>query len=155
VPVGAVGKSAPARSAGVTGSTEPDHCRIKGDRARGGEVSGGKATDDPSRRGCTHRIGIRTDPGQHGALSMRETGCHLSGGGAGGKIQRETATLGAHHETRKFHLALSTGGSGPGHGTQRAGMAQQVFPSGTAAWKKDRQSSNGAPISHPTVLDVA
>jgi hypothetical protein len=62
VPVGAVGKSAPARFARVAGSIASDDRRVEpGDHARGGEVSGGTAPDDPSGSRPTDRTGVRPD----------------------------------------------------------------------------------------------
>src|SRR5512133_4236779 len=101
--VGAVGEAATRRAAGVAGSIEPDDRRIKsGRRARSGEVSGGTASDDPSRSGCTHRTGLRANHREGRALCLRQTGGELSGPGAVGKIQRESAAPGAHHQTGKF-----------------------------------------------------
>src|SRR5213594_3918530 len=97
VPVGAVGKSAAAPPAGVAGSTASDDRRVKpGDRARGGEVSGGPAPDDPSRSRPPDRTGVRLNHRQRGAFSVWEAGGQLSGTGATRKVQRETAALGAH-----------------------------------------------------------
>ena len=53
--------------------------------------------------------------------------------GAVGKIQRESAAPGAHHQTGEFDRAFLAGGSGAGHSTQSAGMAQQVYPPDDAA----------------------
>jgi transposase len=51
----------------------------------------------------------------------------LSGTGAIGGLERTAASAGTHHETRQLSVALLAGGSGASHGTQRSGMAQQVF----------------------------
>src|SRR5512140_1476690 len=40
---------------------------------------------------------------------MWETGCQLSGAGAARKIQWKAASIGTHHEARKFRIALSAG----------------------------------------------
>src|SRR5207247_1279676 len=90
-----------------------------------------------------------------GAFSVWEAGCQLSGTGTARKVQRETTALGAHHETREFDGTLSTGGSGPSCRTRRSSVAQQVFASTDAPRTKDGESSDGAPISHWFVLDVA
>src|SRR5689334_13814442 len=101
--VGAVDEAATRRAAGVTGSIKPDERRTKpGRRTRSGEVSGGPASDDPSRSGCTHRPGLRADHREGGALWLRQTGGQLSGAGAVGKIQRESPAPGAHHQTGEF-----------------------------------------------------
>ena len=76
---GTVGQPAPARSAGVAGSTEPDDRGIDpGDRAGSGEVSRSAATDDVSRCGSAYRTGLRTDPRRRRALSVRKAGGQLS-----------------------------------------------------------------------------
>src|SRR5881392_158016 len=101
--VGALVQPATARAAGVTGSIEPDDRGVKpGDQARSGEVSGGTASDDPSRSRCPHRPGLRADHREGGALWLRQTGGKLSRPGAVRKIQRESAATGAHHQTGKF-----------------------------------------------------
>src|SRR5206468_8343917 len=156
IPVGEVGKSAPARPVGVAGSIESDDRRVKsGDRARGGEVSGGTAPDDPSRSRPPDRTGVRPDHRPSGAFSVWEAGCQLCGTGTARKVQRETAALGAHHETREFDRTLSAGGSGPSCRTRQSSVAQPVFASTDAPRTKDGESSDGAPISHTFVLDVA
>ena len=63
--------------------------------------------------------------------------------------------LGHIRQTRQRAAAFSAGGSGAGHGAQSAGVAQQVFSSGHAAWTQDRQSRNGAKVGRASVLDVA
>ena len=55
---------------------------------------------------------------------LSDGNCELFGVGAAGKIERQSATLGSHHQTGKFDVALSAGGSGAGHGAQCAGMAE-------------------------------
>src|SRR5215831_13704097 len=143
--VGALVQPATTRAAGVTGSLEPDNRRTKpGRRARSGEASGGTATDDPSRSGCTDRTGLRADPGEHAALWLRQTGGQLSGVGAVRKIQRESAAPGTHHQTGEFDRAFLVGGSVASHGAQSARVAQQVSPPGDAARTKDRQSCHGS-----------
>src|SRR5260370_16503326 len=72
VSAGSVGQPATARSAGLAGSTEPDHRGTEpGDRAGSGEVSGSTATDDVSRCGSAHRTGLRTDHRTPRPLSVR------------------------------------------------------------------------------------
>lgn len=53
--------------------------------------------------------------------------------GAVGRLQRTATTAGPHHETKRLPVALLAGGSGASHGTQRPGMAWQLFPPGHAA----------------------
>ena len=156
VPAGSVGEPAAARSAGVAGSTESDHRGTKpGGRAGSGEVSGGAATDDPSRSGSTHRPGLRADHRRSRALSVRQAGGQLSGTGATGRLQRKSATAGAHHQARQFDVALLVGGSGAGHGAQSTGMAQQIFSSDDATGTEDRQGRDGAKAGGSSVLDDA
>src|SRR6516162_10352895 len=66
-----LGKPATGGSAGVTGSTEPDHCRTDAsDRARSGEVPASAELNDPSRGGCTDGISLRADySGKQNAFS--------------------------------------------------------------------------------------
>src|SRR6185369_14435360 len=128
VAVGSLGKPASARSAGVAGSTESDDRGVEpGDRARSREVRGGATTDDASGCGCADRTGFRSDYRRYGTLSVREASGELSGIGAAGKVQRESATAGPHHQTRKFAVALPAGGSGPSHGAEPARMAQPAW----------------------------
>jgi transposase len=72
------------------------------------------------------RTGVRPDHRQRGAFSVWEAGCKLSRTGAARKVQRETAALGSHHQTREFDRTLSAGGSGPSYRTRRFAVAQQV-----------------------------
>jgi len=84
-----------------------------------------------------------------------ETDRELSGTGATGKIEWQSATVRSHHQTRELDIALLAGGSGPGDGAQRAGMAQSVLPSGDAPGTKDGEGGDGAPTGDSFVLDVA
>src|SRR5579859_2874407 len=72
-----------------------------------------------------------------------------------GEVQRRPTSTGTHQQARQRAAAVSAGGSGAGHGAQPAGVAQQVLPSGHAAWTEDRQSSHGAEAGGASVLDVA
>src|SRR5207247_4836703 len=101
------------------------------------------------------RTGVRPDHRPSGAFSVWEAGCQLCGTGTARKVQRETAALGAHHETREFDRTLSASGSGPSCRTRQSSVAQPVFASTDAPRTKDGESSDGAPISHWFVLDVA
>jgi hypothetical protein len=124
VRLGSLGEPAPARFAGVARSAEPDARGVKsGDRSGSREVFRGQAPHDASRSRSTDRTGFRIDRRQRGALSVWEADCQLSRTGATRKVQRKSAALGSHHQTREFAGALSAGGSGPGHGAQLAGMA--------------------------------
>ena len=79
----------------------------------------------------------------------------LSGTGAVGRFQRESATAGTYHQTGEFNVAFLVGGSGAGDGAQCAGVAQQVSPPDDAARKKDRQGGDGAQAGGSAVLDDA
>src|SRR5262249_40010355 len=79
------------------------------------------------------------------SLSLRSLSC----------LERKSAAVGTHHQAGQFDVAVSAGGSGPGHGTQFAGMAPQVFPSHDAAWTQDRQGCHGAQTGDSVVLDDA
>jgi transposase len=48
----------------------------------------------------------------------------LSGTGAVGGLEWESATAGTHHETRELSITFSAGGSGASNGAQPSGMAQ-------------------------------
>jgi Protein kinase domain len=76
---------------------------------------------------CT---GLRADHRSSRTLSLGQAGGELSGTGAARRIQRQPATVGAHHQTRKLDAALLTGGSGAGHSAQPARVAQRVLPLG-------------------------
>ncbi len=143
--LGSVGQPATARPAGVAGSIEPNHRGVKpGGGAGSGEVSRGAATGDASWRGSTHRIGVRADHRRSRTLSVWQAGGQLSRSGSDGRLQRESKTAGAHHQARKFDLALLAGGSGAGHGAQSSGMAQPILSPDDAAGTEDRQGRDGA-----------
>jgi len=72
-----------------------------------------------------------------------QAGGELSGIGAAGRFQRESATTGAYPQTGQFDDAFLVGGSGPGDGAQRAGVAQQVSPPDDAARTENRQGRDG------------
>src|SRR5215467_6982469 len=145
LPVSAVGQPATTRAAGVAGSIESHDRRVKpGHRARSRKVSGGTASDDPSRSRCPHRTGLRADHRERGTLWLRQTGSELSGSGAVGRIERESATAGTHHQTGEFDRAFLAGGSGASYGAESARMAQQVSPPDDATRTKDRQSCHGS-----------
>ena len=95
-----------------------------GDRAGSGEVSRGPALDDPSRSGSADGTGLRADHRESGSVSVWQADRELSGTGAVGGLEWESATAGTYHQTRELSVALLAGGSGAGHGTQPSGMAQ-------------------------------
>src|ERR1700757_2972847 len=75
--------------------------------------------------------------------------------GAAREVQWQSPTLGSHHQARKFDVALSVGGSGPGHRAQLAGVAQSKLPSDDAPGTEDGKGGNGSPTRPSFVLDVA
>src|SRR5579862_6194848 len=95
---GTVGEPAPARPAGVAGSTEPKHHGAEpGDRAGSREVPRSPASDDASRCWSSHRTGLRTDHRRCEPLSVREAGGELSRTGTAGRLQRESSPTGPYH----------------------------------------------------------
>ena len=125
---------ATTRSAGVAGSTESnDRAAEPGDRAGSGEVARRATSDDASRSRRFNRAGLRADHRRSQSVSLRQAGGQLSGAGAVGRVERKPATAGAYHQAGEFDDALSAGGSGAGHGAQRARVAQQVLPPDAAA----------------------
>ena len=84
-----------------------------------------------------------------------QAGGELSGTGAAGRLQRQSATARTHHQAGEFDLAFLAGGSGAGHGAQPAGVAQQVLSPGDATRTEDRQGRDGAETRRSSVLDVA
>src|SRR5271167_3388173 len=154
--VSAVGKSTPARSAGVARPTHSDDCRVDAsDRAGSGKMSRSAALADASWSGCTDGVVVRVDHRESRSVSVWQADRELSGTSAVGGVQRTAASAGTHHETRQLSVALSAGGSGASHGAQRRGMAQQVFPPGDATGTENREGSHGPQTSRSSVLDVA
>src|SRR6266536_1263142 len=111
--------------------------------------------DDPSWSRSADRPAFRVDHRESGSVSVWQADRELSGTGAVGGLERESATTGAYHQTGEFDIALLDGGSGSGHSAQPSGMAQQVFPPDAAPWSEDRQGRYGAEARHWCVLDVA
>jgi len=101
VSVGTLGQPTPERSAGVVGSTESEDRGVEpGHRARSGDAAGSAAAADPSGCGRIDGAGVRTDHRRRWTLSMRETDCELCGTGSSREIERQSAALGSHHQTR-------------------------------------------------------
>jgi len=59
-----------------------------------------------------------------GSVSVWQADRKLSGTGAVGGFEWESATAGTHHETRELSVTFPVGGSGASHGAQPSGMAQ-------------------------------
>ena len=110
---------------------------------------------DASGGGSVNRAGLRADHWKSRTISVWETDRQLSGTGAAGEVERESATTGPYHKTGKLHVALLAGGSSSGHGAQHPGMAWQVFPSHDAAGAEDRQGGDGTETGGSSLLDVA
>ena len=91
--------------------------------------------------------------GEAERFQLRQAGGELSGTGAAGRLQRESATAGTHHQAGEFDVALFAGGSGAGHSAQRAGVAQQVLPPDDATRTENRQGRHGAQTGGSSVLD--
>src|SRR5437763_15628224 len=88
-------------------------------------------------------------------FSLRQADRQLPRTGSRGEVQRGPAETGTHQQARQCAAPVSAGGSSAGHGPQPSGVAQQVLPSGHAAWTEDRQGSDGAQTGGASVLDVA
>src|SRR5438132_2333821 len=138
--------------------TRPTHAQNPGTDAstggRGGEAPGGAATDDPSRSGSADGIGFRVGDWNCGTFSLRQANRQLCRTGSHGRVQRRSAPIGTHQQTRQLTASLSAGRSGPGHGTQPAALAQQVLPPRHAPGTKDREGSDGPKAGGSPVLDV-
>ena len=67
----------------------------------------------------------------------------------------ERQRLGHISKQRQHSVVLSAGGSSPGNCPQRCRVASEVFPSGAAAWKENRQSGDGTATGGSSLLDVA
>ena len=83
-----------------------------------------RALADPSRSGSADGTGVRADHRESGSVSVWEADRELSGTGAVGGLERESATAGTYHETRELSIAFPAGGSGASHSAQPSGMAQ-------------------------------
>ena len=105
--------------------------------------------------GRVNSAGVCADPRRRRTLSLRQAGGELSGTGAVGRVQRESAAAGPHHQAGQFDRALPAGGGGAGDGAQPAGVAQQIFSSGAAARTEDRESCHGPSVGRAVVLDDA
>jgi transposase len=85
---------------------------------------------------CPEAQRLRTHPGvgsltalafvlrESGSVSVWQADRQLSGVGAVGGLQWESATAGPYHETRQLSVAFLVSGSGPSHSTQPPRMAQ-------------------------------
>src|SRR5712692_4224210 len=156
VSTGSVGQSAAARSAGVTGPTDPENPRAHAIAGAGsGKAASSAAADDASRSGSTDRIGLRVGHRNTRTFSLRKADRQLCGASPFGRVQRGSAETGTHQQTRQHPAALLAGGSGTSHRTLRSRLAASVPTPGPASGKTDRQSSHGPETCGSTLLDVA
>src|SRR5882762_3717039 len=118
-------------------------------------MSEGTTLADPSRSRTADGTGVRADHRASGSVPVWQADRKLSGTGAAGGLERESATAGPYHQTRQLSVALLVSGSDPGDGAQRSGMAEQVPPSEDAPGAEDRQGGDGAPTGGSDVLDDA
>jgi len=72
-----------------------------------------------------------------------------------GRLQWRKPTAGTYQQTGEWNPAFLAGGSGAGHGTERSGVAEPMFPSGHATRTEDRQGRHGTQTRGSSVLDVA
>src|ERR1039457_6383824 len=113
------------------------------------------AVEDASRGGPADRTGLRADHRESGSVSVWQAGRVLSGTGAVGEVERESAPVGTYHETRQLAAAFPVSGSGASHDAQPPGMAEEVCPPDDAARTENRQGRHGAKTSGSFVLDDA
>src|SRR6185369_2874741 len=90
-----------------------------------------------------------------GTVSVWQADRGLSGSGSGRKLQRGKPAARTYQQTGEWVHAFLAGGSGPGHSTERWGMAQQIFPPGDAARAQNRERGDGASARGSSLLDVA
>jgi transposase len=76
------------------------------------------------RGGSPDGIGLRANHRESGSVSVWQADRELSGTGAVGEVERESAPAGTYHETRQLAAAFPVGGSGASHGAQPPGMAE-------------------------------
>ena len=100
-------------------------------------------------------LGVRVGDWNAGTLSLREANRQLCGSGSLRRVQWRSASPGTHQQTGQRAAALPAGGSGAGHSTEPARVAQYVLPPCHAARAEDRQGSNGPQAGGASVLDVA
>src|SRR6266850_1490649 len=106
-------------------------------------MSGGTTPADPSRSRTADGTGVRADHRESGSVSVWQADRELSGTGAAGRLERESATTGTYHETRELSITFPAGGSGASDGAQPSGMAEQVCPLDDAARTENPQGGRG------------
>src|SRR5439155_19824378 len=129
----------------VARSTNSYDCRADpSHRAGSGEVSGSAAIADASRGRSTDGLGLRADYRESGSVSMWQADRQLSGAGAAGEIEWESAPAGTYHETREHTAAFPAGGGRASDGAEPAGMAESVLPPDDAAGEEECSGLYGA-----------
>src|SRR6202161_611114 len=107
-----MGQPATGGSAEVAGWAEPDDCRADAsDPAGSGEMSGSAAVENPPWGRATDRTGVRADYRESRSVSVWQADRELSGTGAVGGLERESAATGTYHETRELSITFPAGGS--------------------------------------------
>ena len=144
---GPVGEPTPAR---LARPARPAHAEDPGTEQAGtdrGETARDATTETHPGVGPLTALAFELVIGNAGTFSCAQADRQLRGAGAGGRVQRRSATAGPHQQTGQRSVALSAGGSGAGHGAQRSAMAQPVLSPGHAARTEDRQSRDGAKLA--------
>ena len=72
-----------------------------------------------------------------------------------GRVQRGSASTGAHQQTGQCAAPVFAGGSSAGHSAQPPRMAQHILPPRHATRTEDREGSDGSKVGGASVLDVA
>ena len=107
-------------------------------RTRSREVPGSAAVDDASGSGRTDGPGLRADHRRRGAVSVREASGELCWSSSDRRVQRRSTKVRTYQHARQQPIAFLHGRSGAGNGTERSGMAEQVFSSRHAPRTEDR-----------------
>src|SRR6266852_5866393 len=118
-------------------------------------MSGGTTPADPSWSRTADGTGVRADHRESRSVPVWEANRELSGTGAVGGLERESATAGTYHETRELSITVPAGRSGASNGAQPSGMAQQVYSPDDAARTENRQGRDGTKTGGSPVLDDA
>jgi hypothetical protein len=87
-------------------------------------MSRGTAAKDAPWGRFSNGVGFRADHREGGSVPVWQADRQLSGTGAVGEVERESATARTYHETRQHSVALPAGGSGASDGAQHPGMTQ-------------------------------
>jgi len=82
--------------------------------------------------------GLRADHRRRGAVSVREASGELCWSSSDRRVQRRSTKVRTYQQARQQPIAFLHGRSGAGNGTERSGMAEQVFSSRHAPRTEDR-----------------